>query len=100
MSMDIKSRSDRDNLAKELVEWIENIEHSLERTDALNMELWKNYNSIRSKRFYHGDSDIFVPFSFMIVETMMAKMIRAIFNDSIPVPMSGIGPNDKDRVRS
>lgn len=97
MSMDIKSRSDRDNLVVELTDWIKEIERSREKTDALNMELWKNYNSIRSKRFYTGDADIFVPFSFMVVETMMAKMMRAIWNDAVPVPLSGIGPNDKDR---
>lgn len=97
MSMDIKSRSERDDLAAHLRQWIEDIEKSRETTDRIALELYKNYNSIRSKRWYNGDSDIFVPFSFMMVETMVAKLMSRIFGEQSPVPLSGIAPDDKDR---
>ena len=97
MSMDIKSRTKRDQLADTLKNWIEDVEKSRESIDEVAIELYKNYNSIRSKRWYNGDSDIFVPFSFMMVETMVAKLTSRIFGEESPVPLSGLGPNDKDR---
>jgi len=99
MSMDIKSKTEREELAQTLVAWIQDIEKSKETTDSIAMELYKNYNSIRSKRWYNGDADIFVPFSFMMVETMVAKQMARIFGEEVPVPLSGIGPNDKDQEK-
>ena len=97
MSMDIKSKTERADLTATLVGWIEDVETSKESVDEIALELYKNYNSIRSKRWYNGDSDIFVPFSFMMVETMVAKMIPRIFGEESPVPLSGVAPDDKDR---
>lgn len=98
MPIKINSKSRLDEVLKEAVQWIEDIEDSRQNTDRLAMELYKNYNSIRSRRFYNGDSDIFVPFSFMMVETMVAKIMRAIFAEPIPVPIAGVGPEDKDQA--
>ena len=97
MAMEIKSRLERDQLAVTLRRWIEDVETSKESIDDVALELYKNYNSIRSKRWYNGDSDIFVPFSFMMVETMVAKLTTRIFGEDSPVPLSGLGPEDKDR---
>ena len=98
MPIEIKSRKKLDEALKEAVQWIEDIEESRKNTDKVAMELYKNYNSIRSKRFYNGDSDIFVPFSFMMVETMVAKIMRSVWSEPIPVPIAGVGPNDKDQA--
>lgn len=99
MSMDITSRTKRDQLSQELRSWIEDIEKSKETIDNVALELYKNYNSIRSKRWYNGDSDVFVPMSFMMVETMVAKLMSRIFGEEIPVPLSGLGPSDKDKEK-
>ncbi len=98
MAIKIKSRSRLDKITKDIIQRIEDIETSREATDKIAMELYKNYNSIRSKRYYDGDSDIFVPFSFMTVETVVAKAMRSIFSEAIPVPFAGVGPEDKDRA--
>jgi len=98
MPIDIKTRGKIDDVTAMIVQWIEDIEQSREQTDRIALELYKNYRSIRGKKFYNGDADIFVPFSFMIVETMVARMMKAIFNEPVPVPIVGIGPKDKDRA--
>lgn len=98
MALSITSRIRLDEVTADIIENIEMIEESREDIDRIAMELYKNYNSIRSKRFYDGDSDIFVPFSFMMVETVVAKHMRSIFAEAVPVPFAGVGPEDKDQA--
>ena len=98
MAIQIKSRKRLDEITDLVLQHIKDIEEARRDTDKVAMELYKNYNSILSRRFYDGDSKIFVPFSFMMVETVVAKEDRAIWAEAVPVPFAGTGPEDKDQA--
>lgn len=96
MPVDISS-DEQDILVNLLVEKIEDAEQAYDTRFKIAKEHYKNYNSIRSKRFYNGRSDIFVPLSFMVVETVVARIMRIIYSEPILMTLQGVGPSDKDR---
>lgn len=96
MPVDISSE-EQDKLVTLLVEKIEDAESAYDTRFKIAKEHYKNYNSIRSKRFYNGRADIFVPLSFMVVETLVARIMRIIYAEPILVTLEGVGPSDKDR---
>ncbi len=83
------------SLGKDLTAQIQDYERAYDVRRRIAMEHYKNYNSIVAKRFYNGRSDIFVPLSFQIVESLLAKVMRAIFNEPNPVFLEGTGASDK-----
>jgi len=91
------SAEEEQELVPKLKQMIEDAERVYDVRFKVAKEHFKNYNSIRSKRFYKGRSDIFVPFSFMLIETIVARVMRAIYSDPVPVQLQGVGPTDKDR---
>jgi len=76
---------------------IEDAEDVYDTRFRIAKEHYKNYNSIRSKRFYVGRADVFVPFSYIVVETLVSKIMKIIYSEPVLVSLEGIGPTDKDR---
>jgi hypothetical protein len=103
MAFEIKDGATHSRIVEDLKSWIDRIEQSRVTLDELNLDNWNNYNSVTDKVYYEGDANIFVPVCFMLVETLVARIIASIFAEDIPVPLMGMGPDDKnsqDRIRA
>ena len=96
MPVNISAKAEQE-LIPMFVKRLEDAENYYDTRFKIAKEHYKNYNSIRSKRFYNGRSDIFVPLSFMVVETLVARIMRIIYAEPVLVSLEGVGPSDKDR---
>lgn len=54
------------------------------------LENYFNYNSKPAKKFYEGRSDVFVPMSFQIVETLTARAMKTILGQPLYPELDGI----------
>jgi len=97
MAFVIKDAAVEARILKDCKEWIERIDKARDTLDELNLDNWNNYNLITDKVFYEGDARVFIPICFMLVETLVARLISSIFNEPVPVPLMGMGPEDKDQ---
>jgi hypothetical protein len=91
------SAQEADNIENKLRTLIDDAEDVYRVRMKIAKEHYKNYNSIRSKRNYIGRADVFVPFSYIVVETLVAKIMKIIYSEPVLVSLQGIGPSDKDR---
>lgn len=97
MAFEIKSGDEAARILKDCKEWIQRIDDSRDTLDELNLDNWNNYNNITDKVYYEGDANVFVPICFQLSETLVSRLISSIFNESVPVPLMGMGPEDKDQ---
>lgn len=103
MAFEIKSEREAARILKDCKEWIDRIDKARDTLDELNLDNWNNYNNITDKVYYEGDANVFVPLCFQLVETLTSRLISSIFNEPVPVPLMGMGPEDKnqqDRIRA
>ena len=73
-----------------LVDMIHHMDTAYREHFDIALENYFNYNSKPAKRFYNGRSDVFVPLSFQIVETLVARAMRTTFSEPLYPQLDGI----------
>lgn len=95
MAIDLKSGIEIKKAQEWAIARIKELDIAYEPHFKIALEHYMNYNSKTFKSFYKGRADTFVPLSFQIVETILARYMRAIHQPKIPFPLQGIGEEDK-----